>query len=205
MTDAIDATETTTTSWVGSVASEIDQRVIAIHTRVSTLLATESTFPNAHPAILQGIGVQLRNGPISMDALVANYPYLPESLRDLLIQNNVDEGIVTFDGSLLTLCEAARPCVAFIADGFNTIADELWAREEALDVVERCARATVTHAQSLERLLEPSAFAVHESVIDQPTQAGRTFRLMNAIRYWRADAHRSAWSDAGLGAAAAHA
>ena len=53
--------------------------------------------------------------------------------------------------------------------------------------------------------MQPSAFEVTQSLIDRPTQAGRVFRQLSALRYWRADAHRAAWSAAGLTVQEAHA
>src|SRR5207253_7349932 len=74
-----------------------------------------------------------------------------------------------------------------------------------LDVVESVSRVLVKRGSVLPPLDNPAAFPLFAEVCDRPTQPGRVLRLITALRYWRADAHRAAVKAAGFEPREAHA
>jgi hypothetical protein len=136
--------------------------------------------------------------------LSAIYPYLPERMLDMLVQNNVDEGLVAVDDGHMTLTDAGREIAQRAKAAFDAVPKAMWEGQD-LDVAEQASAAAVAHGRKLPVVFEPSAFAVQAPIVDSASQAGRLFRGINALRYWRADAHRAAWTAAGLNVQEAHA
>jgi hypothetical protein len=183
--------------WVNDVAVEIDRLVVATYNTVSRQLMSAWPFPNAHPGVLQGVGTALLVGPVPVSGLAATYPYLPAPMLDGLVQNNVDEGIVTVADGEMTLTDAARPAAERLRQLFADVPAAMWGPQPQLAAL---ATAAVTQAATREPPVLPSAFAVQVPLVD-----GSLFRAVNAMRYWRADAHRAAWAAAGLSVQEAHA
>ena len=190
--------------WVGDVAAEIDRLVVSGFEDAGRRVAEGFGFANAHPGLLVGVGSALATGPTPVSALAATYPYLPQHLFDALVENNRDEGVISIDDGVMSLTAAGRVEADRVVACFIAAADEMWAGRD-LAQLEDSSAAVVGHARSLAVLFDPSAFAVQGALTDQPTQAARVFRNLAAARYWRADAHRAAWTDAGLSVQEAHA
>jgi hypothetical protein len=192
--------------WVGDVAVEIDRLVVGMYERAGSLFAVNELAESmkAHPALLNGFSVSLFQGPMDATSVGVIYPYLPDNIRDLLIQNNVDEGIVRIDGDRIVLTDEGTGPARAVNEMFESAAS-IWDGHDGLGDIDDTAVAVVAHGRTLPPPILPSAFAVAERVTERPTQAERVFRHINAIRYWRADAHRAAWSEVGLSVLEAHA
>lgn len=191
-------------SWAGDVAAELDRLVVAIYEATSAALAPSWPFPNAHPAVLHGIGSALLVGPVTVGGLHATYPYLPASMFEALVRNNVDEGVITLDGDVIGLTDAGRAQAQRTLGQFHDTVTAMWQRRD-LSGLERATAVAVAYAATRPTLAEPSAFAVQAPLTDQIELAPRLFRQLNALRYWRADAHRASWANAGLTVGEAHA
>jgi hypothetical protein len=183
--------------WVNDVAFEIDRLIVAVYSNVGREFAAGWQLPNAHIAILQGVGSALLAHPVSVDSLRATYPYLPPAMLDALLQNNVDEGILTVAGEAMTLTDGIRSEAERQRALFASIPAGWWGERPYLAEV---ATNAATFGATLAPLTTPSAFAVQVPLVD-----GSLFRSINALRYWRADAHRAAWAGAGLNVQEAHA
>jgi hypothetical protein len=194
----------TLVGWVGDVAAEIDRLVVTVFREAGRRVGDGFGFANAHPGLLVGVGSALAARPLPVASLAATYPYLPPALLDMLVENNVAEGVITLDAGVMSLTEPARREATRVLNAFVDVPEEFWATA-LLDEVEVLSSACVTHGCSLDVLFEPSAFAVQAPLTDQPSQPARVFRNLAALRYWRADAHRAAWSGAGLSVLEAHA
>jgi hypothetical protein len=195
----------TTVGWVGEVAAEIDRLVVAVYARAPIGERMQELGYAAHPGIVNGFGASLLEGPIAAEHVSVLYPYLPERLCEMLIDNNVEQGVITREGDQLVLTERGVEPAVLAGELLDGAADAMWAEGASLDTAEAAGMVAVFHGRSLEPPMRPSAFAATEGMIDRPTQAGRVFRVINALRYWRADAHRAAWTAAGLNVQEAHA
>ena len=192
--------------WVNDVAAEIDRLVVAVYARAPIGERMQELGYAAHPGIVNGFGASLLHGPITADHVAVLYPYLPEHLCEMLIDNNVEQGVITREGDQLVLTERGAGPAVLAGELLDEAAESMWGEGgTSLDTVEAAGMVAVFHGRSLEPPMRPSAFAVTEGMIDRPTQAGRVFRVLNALRYWRADAHRAAWTAAGLNVQEAHA
>lgn len=193
-------------SWFGEVAAEIDRLVVATHR------AAQAQFPEselatqlrAHPGLVNAVGALLIEGPVPVESVRVIYPYLPEHIFAALIDNNVAEGVVTIDNDILTSTADGREQARLASELLDAAAASMWSGAH-LDDVEATARVLVDVGRGLDPPVVPSAFAVTQALIDRPAQPGRVFRLLGALRYWRADAHRAAWTAAGLNVREAHA
>jgi hypothetical protein len=194
-------------AWVSDVAAEIDRLVVAVHGRASAAFAGSELAKRltAHPGLVNGLGTSLFDGPVPLESVAVIYPYLPENLRDMLVQNNVDEGIVTIEDGKIFVTDEGREPARLASVLLDESADAMWSDSAWLDDAEGAATVAVMHGRSLTAPMHPSAFAVTHVLIDRPTQPGRVFRTLSALRYWRADAHRAAWTAAGLNVQEAHA
>jgi hypothetical protein len=194
-------------SWVSDVAAEIDRLVVRVHGKAGELFASSELAKSfdAHPGLLNGIGTALVDGPVPVSAVEVIYPYLPERLRDMLVANNVEAGVVTLEDGNLVVTDAGREPARLASVLLDESADALWDGSAWLDDAEAGGMVAVMHGRSIEPPMQPSAFEVTHVLIDRPTQPGRIFRVLSALRYWRADAHRAAWSAAGLNVQEAHA
>jgi helix-turn-helix protein len=193
-------------SWVGDLAAEIDRLVVAVHGRAGAEFAASELAAtlNAHPGLINGLGTSLLQGPVPVESIEVIYPYSPPHVRDTLIENNLDGGLITIADGHLHVTEAGREPTRLASVLLDDSADALWHGAD-LGAVEQTSRALVEVGRKLPLPMQPSAFAVTEVLVDRPTQGGRVFRLLSALRYWRADAHRAAWSAAGLSVQEAHA
>jgi hypothetical protein len=193
--------------WVGDVAAEIDRLVVATHEKAQTLFADSELAKTlkAHPGLVNGVGTSLLDGPVPVSSVAVIYPYLPERILQALIDNNVAEGIVEIvDGNLVCTDAGKQPAI-LASVLLDDSADAMWASDDTLVLVEETAHALADFARTLGPPMQPSAFELTVKLIDRPTLPGRVFRLLSALRYWRADAHRAAWSAAGLTVQEAHA
>ena len=193
-------------SFAGDVAPEIDRLVVATHERGQAMFADHELARSlkAHPGLVNGIGTLMVDGPVEVDAVAVIYPYLPDSMREALIQNNVDEGVVVVENGLLRVTEAGRVPALAASVLLDDAAASMWGDAD-LAGVEDLASDLVAYGRTIDPPIRPSAFALTERLVNRPTQPGRAFRLLSAVRYWRADAHRAAWHDAGLSVLEAHA
>ncbi len=192
-------------NFVGEAAAEVDRLVVAIYERTQTLFAASEFARSlkAHPGLLNGLA--LLDGPIEAESVTVIYPYLPDRLRGLLVQNNIDEGVIRLEGDRIVLTDAGVAPAHALAAMFEQAAESMWTNASDLSEVEPLLGAAVGQARALPAPILPSAFALAEQLTDRPTQPERVFRHVNALRYWRADAHRAAWSAAGLTVQEAHA
>ena len=84
--------------------------------------------------------------------------------------------------------------------------EQSWAGAgEPLATVEEIAGAVVDRGRQLPPAAEAPVFTLFAAVCERPTLPGRVLRLITAVRYRRADAHRAAVAAAGLDFRAAHA
>ncbi len=188
--------------WVNETAAEIDRVVVAVFEQVGRELSEEFEFPNAHPGFLLGVGYPLLQGPIAVEDLAAMYPYLPSELFEKLVQNNADEGAISLHAGVVALTDRGRETATRLRERFDEISGSLW-EGHAVSDLESSALVALAHARSLGPLVEPSAFAI-QGAASGPSSAARLFHALTALRYWRADAHRAAWSAAGLSVLEAH-
>jgi hypothetical protein len=194
-------------AWVSDVAAEIDRLVVRVHGKAGELFAASELAQQmtAHPGLVNGLGTSLLDGPVPVEAVEVIYPYLPQHLRDMLIENNVAEGIVTVEDDKLVITDKGREPARLASVLLDESAAAMWPESAWLEAAEGGAMVAVLHGRALTAPMHPSAFGITQALIDRPTQPGRVFRLLSALRYWRADAHRAAWTAAGLNVAEAHA
>lgn len=194
-------------AWVSDVAGEIDRLVVATHERAGKLFSGHALAGvlHAHPGVVNGIGLTLLREPVDVASLAVIYPYTPAKTIDLLIENNVAEGVVTVEGDRLTLTDVGREAARLANELLDESAGFCWTDPGALRPVEELAETAVTAAKALDPPIEPAAFAIKCNETERPTQAGRVFALLSALRYWRADAHRAAWAAMDLSVQEAHA
>ena len=194
--------------FASEVAREIDRLVIAGHS-VAGAAAHEAEAlqrMTAHPGLLNTVALLLLTRPITRDDLGRIVPYLPPALEDALIENNVAEGVVRWNGEQLALTNDGRDLAeAVVLLQESAVADMWQGAEAASTAVEKIAAPLVRGARDIDAPATPSAFALFADLIDRPTQSGRVLRAITAMRYWRADAHRAALHAVGLDASEAHA
>jgi len=160
----------------------------------------------AHPGLLNSLALVLLARPITRDDLGRIVPYLPPALEDALIENNVVEGIVRWDGEHVALTNDGRDLAEAVVLLQESAVADLWREAEAASsAVEKIAVPLVRRARDIDAPATPAAFALFADLIDRPTQTGRVLRAITALRYWRADAHRASLDAAGLEAPEAHA
>ncbi|HUR77176.1 MAG TPA: hypothetical protein VMZ22_04450 [Acidimicrobiales bacterium] len=193
--------------WVSEVSAEIDRLVVATHDRAGALYPGHALAGvlTAHPGVVNALGLALMRGPVAVESLKVIHPYLPARLIDLLVENNVAEGVVQLEAGELVLTQLGYETARLANELLDEAAGFSWCDAGALSPVETVSDALIAHACTLDPPAQPSAFAVTCTMTDRPTQAGRLFRLLSALRYWRADAHRAAWAVAGLTVQEAHA
>lgn len=160
----------------------------------------------AHPGLLNTVALVLLTRPITRDDLGRIVPYLPPALEDALIENNLAEGVVCWDGEQIALTNDGRDLAEAVVLLQESAVGDMWqGAEAASSEVEKIATPLVRGARDVDAPATPSAFALFADLIDRPTQSGRVLRAVTAMRYWRADAHRAALHAVGLDASEAHA
>jgi hypothetical protein len=195
-------------SYEGQVAAQIDRLVIAGHEAAGSEPNPPEAFlrlkTQAQPALLTMAAGILAARTITRDDVVAIQPYLSPKLMNALVDNNIAGGVVVEGEDGLALTEAGVEAAAAVLDLQETAAAAMWVGTDP-DAVESVSQALVKRGSALPLLHNPAAFSLFVAVCARPTQAGRVLRLITALRYWRADAHRAAVKAAGLEPREAHA
>ncbi len=195
-------------SYEGRVAAQIDRLVIAGHEAAGADPNPPEAFlrlkARAQPALLTMAAVILTSHPIGRDDVITAQPYLSPRLMNALVDDNIAGGLVVEGEGGLALTEAGVEAAAAVVDLQETAAAAMWAGTD-LDAVESVSHALVERGSALPPLDHPAAFPLLAAVCARPSQAGRVLRLITALRYWRADAHRAAVKTAGLQPREAHA
>ena len=139
-------------SWVGDVAAEIDRLVVAVHGRAGAEFAASELAATlkAHPGLINGLGTSLLHGPVPVESIEVIYPYLPVHIRDTLIENNLDAGLVTIEDGHLHVTEAGREPTRLASVLLDDSADGTWARSD-LDDVEATSRMLVDFGRGIAR------------------------------------------------------
>jgi hypothetical protein len=190
------------------VAREIDRLVVRGH----EVAGGHPTRPpplgelDAHPALLNTVAVVLLDLSLGRDDVQRIVAYTPAHMVAALIDDNVAKGVVADDDGRVALTERGRP----FADAIVTLQEDaiatMWAgAEPAMETVRAIAADVVDRAIELEPPIEPPTFPLFAAVWRRPELPAQVLRLITAMRYWRADAHRRALRDAGLAAHEAHA
>lgn len=196
-------------AFAAELAREIDRLVIAGHDAAEALPDKPDVVSSlaAHPALLNTVAIVLLDHPLTHDDFQRIIAYTPPKIVDALIDNNIDEGIVAQDAAgELSLTTAGRAAAEGVVAVQEAAVADMWKRAtNHLANVERIATPLVDGARDLEAPATPSVFHHFAGVADRPTLAARVLRLITAMRYWRADAHRAALAEAGLSAGEAHA
>ena len=190
------------------VAREIDRLVIAGHAAAAASAHECEALQRmtAHPGLLNTVALVLLTRPISRDDLGRIVPYLPPTLEDALVENNVAESVLRWDGEQLALTSDGRELAeAVVLLQESAVADMWHGAEAASSSVEQIVVPLVRGGRDIAAPATPSAFALFADLIDRPSQSGRVLRAITAMRYWRADAHRAALHAVGLDASEAHA
>jgi hypothetical protein len=188
-------------SYEGRVAAQIDRLVIACLEAAGADPNQPEAFlrlkARAQPALLTMAGVILAERAIGRDDIVTMQPYLSPKLMNALVDNNITGGVVVEGEGGVALTEAGVEAAAAVVDLQDTAAAAMWAGTD-LDAVESVSQALVERGSALPPLDHPAAFPLFAAVCARPTQPGRVLRLITALRYWRADAHRAAVKAAGF-------
>jgi hypothetical protein len=195
-------------SYEGRVAAQIDRLVIAGHEAAGAYPHPPEGFlhlkARAQPALLTMAGVILAERAIGRDDVLTMQPYLSPKVMNALVDNNIAGGVVVEADGGLALTDVGAEAAAATVELQETAAEAMWA-EADLDAVESASQALVERGSTLSPLDNPAAFPLFAAVCARPTQTGRVLRLITALRYWRADAHRAAVKAAGLHPREAHA
>jgi hypothetical protein len=195
-------------SFAGEVAREIDRLVVSGHD-VATAFPDKPVVVRslaAHPALLNTVAVVLLQRDLTRDDLHRIITYTPHQMVEALIDNNIAMDVLSEEDGLLSLTSAGRDVAAGVATVQDAAMAQLWAgADAAVRAVEEMTMPLVRRARDLEPAAALPTFPLFADVRDRATAAGRVLRLITAMRYWRADAHRQVLDDAGLTAAEAHA
>lgn len=190
------------------VAAEIDRLVISGHEVAAAYrdrppaLASSS----AHPALLNAVAAVLLAGPITREDLGRVFPYTPPSIIAALIEANLSAGVLE-EGppGALRLSSPGRSLAEAVVDLQDAAIGEAWAEARAaVDAVRTISADIVRRGLDRQPPAEPAAFVLFAGVWERPTAAAQCLRLITAMRYWRADAHRAGLAHAGLGRREAH-
>jgi hypothetical protein len=144
--------------------------------------------------------------PITREDLARIVPYTPPGLLDHLIDNNVTEGLVSLDDTTLALTNYGREAAEATVVVQEAVVERLWASvPDRVAALRGVLAAVVSYGRGIDPPMTPSAFALFASCCERPTDAATALRLITAVRYWRADAHRRALAEAGMRPLEAHA
>ncbi len=195
-------------AFVSAAAAEIDRIVIRGH----ELAAEYHDKPppvadlKAFPQLLDLGAIVLLQRSLTRADVARIVPYTPLTLIDGLIDNNIAEGIVSERDDALSLTGPGRAVAEGVVAVQESAIADVWPSAAAeLEVVERLLASIVEHGRTIEPPIIPSNFPLFAGVCERPTKEGRVLRLITAVRYWRADAHRRALADADLRPFEAHA
>lgn len=199
---------TTQLAFVSAVAAEIDRLVVRGHELVheSPDKPDVITQMTALPHLLSTAAIVLLLQPLTRDEVKGIVPYTPESMIDMLVDNNVAEGVVNEDGGRIVLTDAGRAAAEAVVRLQEDVVARVWSvAGDDVRTIERVLRPVVERAETIVPPRTPSNFALFAPHRSRPAVEGSVLRLMTAVRYWRADAHLRVIGDAGLQRAEAHA
>jgi hypothetical protein len=195
-------------AFVNAVAAEIDRLVVRGHELAHEYPDKPEMLSQltAHPALLNTAAIVLLAQPLTRDEMKGIVPYTPASLIDALIDNNIEEALVTEDDGRVALTDVGRAVAeAVVGVQEDSVARAWSAARDDVHTIEKVIRPVVERAETLVRPRTPCNFAIFAPHGSRPTIEGSVLRLMTAVRYWRADAHLRAIEDSGLERSEAHA
>lgn len=191
---------------VGHIAGEIDRLVIAGHAAAARADDPPVLATTAQRGLLNSVAVVLLNESLDRSDVGRIVPYLPAPLADALIEDNVSHDIVQLHGDRLALTERGEMLARAVVEVQEKAIAAMWAGAgDALRDLEPLAAAVVARGRDLTPPALPDAFRLFARAVDRPSAPARVLRLITAMRYWRADAHRAALAAAGLEPQEAHA
>jgi hypothetical protein len=195
-------------AFVSAVAAEVDRLVVRGHELAHEYPDKPEVLSQmtALPHLLNTAAIVLLAQPLTRDEVKGIWPYTPGSVIDALIDNNIQEGVVVEDDRGLVLTDAGRATAEALVTVQEDAVARAWPRtRDEVNTIERVVRPVVERAETLAPPRSPSNFALFAPHRSRPTIEGSVLRLITAVRYWRADAHRRAIDDAGLDRSEAHA
>jgi hypothetical protein len=195
-------------AFVSAIAAEIDRLVIRGHELAHGYPDKPQALSEmtAQPHLLNTAAIVLLAQPLTRDGAKGIFPYTPPSLIDVLIDNNIAEGVVADDDGRIVLTDTGRVLAEALVDVQEDSVARAWsAARDDLHAIEKVVRPAVERGETLAPPRTPSNFALFAPHGSRPTIEGSVLRLMTAVRYWRADAHLRAIEDAGLDRPEAHA
>jgi len=195
-------------AFVSAVAAEIDRLVIRGHELAHEYPDKPQALSEmtAFPHLVNTAAIVLLTQPLTRDEVKGIMPYTPGSLIDALIDNNIEEGVVTGDDGRIVLTDKGRVLADAVVGVQEGSVVRAWsAARDDVQAIQKVVRPVVERAETLVPPRTPSNFALFAPHGSRPTIEGSVVRLMTALRYWRADAHLRAIEDAGLERSAAHA
>lgn len=198
---------TTQLAFVSAVAAEIDRLVIRGHELAYDYPDKPQALSEltAFPQLLNTAAIVLFTQPLTRDRFKGIVPYSPPSLVDALIDNNVEEGVVTDDDGRIVLTDTGRVLAQALVDVQEHSVARAWlAVGNDVHTIESVLRSVVERATTLVPPRTPSNFALFAPHRTRSTIEGSVLRLMTSVRYWRADAHLRAIEDDGLDRPEAH-
>jgi hypothetical protein len=195
-------------AFVSAVATEIDRLVVRGHELAQEYPDKPDVLSQmtALPHLLSTAAIVLLAQPLTRDEVKGIVPYTPVSLIDALIDNNIEEAVVTEGQGRIVLTDTGRvaaEAVTLVQEG--SVARAWSAARDDVHAIERIVRPVVERATTIAPPRMPSNFALFAPHRSRPTIEGGVLRLITAARYWRADAHLRAIEDAGLDRSEAHA
>ncbi len=191
--------------FVSTAAAEIDRLVVGGHMAVARHPARAAMLRGlpAQPGLLNSLAAVLLRGPVTRDEVGLVMTYTPPAMVTFLLDNNRAGGSLEADDEV-RLTDAGREFATRTVDIQEAVIADLWSgADDAVRIAGEFAAAAVGHATTLKA--SPGVFHLFAAVTDRPAPDARTMRLLTALRYWRADAHRRALAEVELLPRAAHA
>ena len=195
-------------AFVSAVAAEIDRLVARGHELAHEYPDKPQALNEmtAFPHLLNTAAIVLLTRPLTRDEVKGILPYTPASLIDALIDNNIEEGVVTDDDGRIVLTDKGRVLADAVVGAQEGSVVRAWsAARDDVQAIEKVLRQAVERAETLVPPRTPSNFAIFAPHRSRSTIEGSLLRLITAVRYWRADAHLRAIEDAGIERSEAHA
>jgi hypothetical protein len=193
--------------FVSDAAREIDRLVVGGHAAVGRHPARASMLADlpAQPGLLNSLAIVLLRGPVTRTDVGLVMGYTPPALVDFLLEDNRTGGWLDAGDDGVRLTDAGRDIAMKTVELQEEVIADLWSGADgAVRTAGELAATVVAHASQLE-VGSPGVFRLFTAAADRPTASARTLRLLTALRYWRADAHRRALADVELLPRAAHA
>src|SRR5947207_10333522 len=172
---------TTQLAFVSAVAAEIDRLVIRGHELAheypdKPLALSEMT---ALPALLNTAAIVLLTQPLTRDEVKGIVPYTPASLIDALIDNNIEERVVTDDDGRIVLTDTGRVLAEALVDVQEDSVVRAWSvASDDVQVIELVLRPVVERAATLVPPRTPSNFALFAPHRWRSTIEGTVLRLI---------------------------